>query len=53
MAAENGTEMSTLMEVGMFGTLDVTDPTQKKVKTKSELDAMIENSINENAVKLK
>jgi hypothetical protein len=35
-------------EQGVFGGLDIEDPSKKKVKTKSELDQEIEDAITRN-----
>lgn len=42
-------ELNIVTEVGVFGELDINDPTKKKVKNKDEIQKMIEESIMENA----
>ena len=42
---EKNEELCTITEVGIFGELDIKDPTKKKVKKKDELETLIESSI--------
>jgi hypothetical protein len=42
-------ELCVVTEIGVFGELDIKDPTKKKVKKKSsEMEALIEAAIEEN-----
>lgn len=41
-------ELHIVTEQGVFGGLDIEDPSKKKVKTKSELDQEIEDAIARN-----
>jgi len=45
----NNEELNIVTEVGVFGELDINDPTKKKVKSKEEIDAMIQEAIIENS----
>lgn len=55
MCKENeNSELSIVTEIGVFGELDITDPTKKKVKRNSqELDSIIEETIKNNNDNLK
>lgn len=48
---ENTEELCVVQEVGVFGELDIKDPTKKKLKKKDEqdIDALIKESIEKNA----
>ena len=45
----NHEELNIVTEVGVFGELDINDPTKKKVKNKDEIQKMIEEAIMENS----
>lgn len=48
---EKDNDLSILTEVGVFGELDIDDPTAKKVKRKNDeedIDKLIESSIEQN-----
>jgi len=45
---EKNEELCIITEVGIFGQLDIEDPTKKKVKKKDELEALIESSVKTN-----
>lgn len=42
--SNNKEELHVVTEVGVFGGLDINDPTKKKVHTKDELDALIKEA---------
>ncbi len=45
----NNEELNIVTEVGVFGDLDINDPTKKKVKNKEEVDKLIQEAIIENS----
>lgn len=45
-------ELHVVTEVGMFGDLDIEDPTKKKIKKKKKIKDEIEEAIQENLKKL-
>lgn len=45
-------ELSIVTEVGVFGELNIEDPTEKKIKKKSDLEETISKCIEENLNKL-
>jgi len=45
---ENNEELCLLTEVGVFGELDIEDPTKKKIKKKDDLETLIESSVKTN-----
>lgn len=49
MCKTKNEEYNIVTEVGVFGDLNIEDPTSKKVKTEDELQELIKDSIEHNA----